>query len=241
MKQCPNPKAPLMFGYDDNRRLIRVIKLGCKQWDCPYCAEHRKNYYVRKCFYGVEQYKAEGFPEWYFGTITAHRNWRGFHASLKNHQANWRKFYKRMKRAAPDLRYYIMPEKHEDESVHVHLVSTCMTDSRWWKDHGAASGLGFINENERVYSSAKAAMYPSKYISKSMGVEDWPKRFRRVRFSIRWPEPPVPEPDGFEWAQPQSIEDMRTTIKSYERRGYMFFDDETGVLYHETRTKVRVK
>jgi len=240
MKQCPNPKAPVIFGYDENRKLISVQKLGCKQWDCPYCALHRKNYYTRKAFHGVEQYKADGFPDWYFGTITAHKNWRGFHASLKNHRANWRKFYWRMKRAAPDLRYFIAPEKHADESVHVHLVSTCMTESRWWKDHGAASGLGFINENELIEDTALVAYYASKYVGKSIGVTDWPKNFRRIRFNIHWPEPPDLKDDSFIWSQPQAADDLRVTVKSYERRGFMFLDDRTGELYYETNARRRI-
>jgi hypothetical protein len=149
----------------------------------------RKGWLVIKCYMGIETYKKDGTTDWFFGTLTMHRKWRGA-ASVTNFRKNWNKFYQRMKRATNGNMYYVLlPERHKDGSLHVHIISTCGKETRWWKDNGAKCGMGFKSENKPLLSTAKAAWYVTKYVGKAVGQPDWPADLRRVRFSVRWPKP----------------------------------------------------
>jgi hypothetical protein len=144
---------------------------------------------VVKAYLGIEAYKQAGTTNWFFGTLTMHRKWSGA-ASVTNFRKNWNKFYQRMKRATKGKLYYVLlPESHKDGSLHVHIISTCQTDTRWWKDNAARCGMGFKSENQPIVSTVKAAFYVSKYVGKSLGVSAWPANLRRIRFSLAWPKP----------------------------------------------------
>lgn len=189
MKHCPRKNTPTGIGVNPQNHTAVVHKMGCKSWACPYCSIKRKGWLVVKAYMGIEAYKQAGTTDWFFGTLTMHRKWRG-KASVTNFRKNWNKFYQRMKRATNGNLYYILlPEQHKDGSLHVHIISTCQKETRWWKDTGAACGYGFQNENEPLVSTVKAAFYVTKYIGKSLGVQEWPADLRRVRFSVRWPQP----------------------------------------------------
>src|SRR3990172_378353 len=198
MQHCQKKNTPTAIGVSADGRFATAVKLGCKMWDCPYCSTMRKFYLSRKAYFGIEHYKEGGVKNWYFGTLTMHENWRGW-ASIQNYQANWNKFYQRMKRANDGPLYYvILPEHHKDRSLHIHLISTCQNETRWWKDQGRACGFGYKNENEPLGESWRAVSYVLKYVGKSLGVAAWPKHFRRVRFSIHWP--PTPIDDAWSWS-----------------------------------------
>lgn len=224
MKHCPNKNTPTAIGVQAGMGLATAHKLGCKSWACPYCSTKRKGWLARKCYVGIEQYRAEG-SQFYFGTITMHENWRGW-ASVVNFQTNWNKFYQRMKRATDGKLYYcLLPEHHRDGSLHIHLLSTCQTKTRWWKDEGRACGFGYKNENEALEDSALAASYVTKYVSKSLGVVDWPQHFRRVRFSVRWPDPP--QNDDWTWsAWPRDM--AKHAIRKRVMQGYKIVNSQTG-------------
>jgi len=189
MKHCPRKNTPTGIGVNPANGTAIVHKMGCKSWACPYCSIKRKGFLVIKAYNGIESYKQAGTTDWFFGTLTMHRKWRG-KASVTNFQSNWNKFYQRMKRVTNGNLYYILlPEQHKDGSLHVHIISTCQAETRWWKDNGAKCGMGFKNENETLRSTAKACWYVTKYIGKSLNVATWPVNLRRVRFSVRWPKP----------------------------------------------------
>lgn len=146
-----------------------------------------------------------------------HENWRGW-ASIQNFQSNWNKFYQKMRRATDGPLYYcILPEHHRDNSLHIHLISTCEQDTRWFKDTGRGCGYGYKNENEPLGDTARAVQYVTKYVGKSLDVGDWPKNFRRIRFSVNWPEPPTD--DTYSWqAIPATV--ARFTVKARFEQGY---------------------
>lgn len=225
MLHCPKKNTPTAIGVSADGRFATATKLGCKMWDCPYCSTKRKGYLVVKTYNGIEHYKAEGYEHWFFGTLTMHRNWRGW-ASIENFQRNWNKFYQRMKRGTDGTLYYVLlPEQHRDGSLHVHLISTCPQETAWWKDNGAQCGMGFKNENKPLTSTAKAAWYVTKYVQKSLGRADWPVRFRRVRFSRFWPEP---ESDGgWQWYVVHSMA-AKSAISDERNKGRIIVNAYTG-------------
>lgn len=232
MKHCPKPNTPTGIGVNAATGQMIVHKFGCKMWNCPYCSEKRKNYLAHKCYFGIELYKSEGIKNWYFGTLTMHRNWRGW-ASIVNFQTNWNKFYQRMKRDTEGkLLYALLPEKHKDGSLHVHLISTCQCPTNWWKDKGAECGMGFQNENEYLDDSARAAFYVTKYVGKSIGITDWPPRFRRVRYSIRWPNPPKNE----DWTWTIAPAELaKHLVLRREEMGYELVNSVTGEIINADR------
>lgn len=224
MKHCPKAKTPTAIGVSENG-LVTAHKLGCKSWSCPYCSEKRKKYLALKTYEGIERYKLAGIENWYFGTLTMHRKWRGW-ASLENYYHNWNKFYQRMKRDTEGkLLYVLLPERHQDGSLHVHLISTCGLSTHWWHDAGSRSGLGFQNENEALGDASRAAYYVTKYVGKSLGVSDWPTRFRRVRYSIHWPEPEHER--EFSWIVPPADLSSYFFAKRLAE-GYRSFNLQTG-------------
>lgn len=224
MKHCPNGNTPTAIGVQAGSGLATAHKLGCKSWRCPYCSIKRKGWLARKCYVGIEHYQASG-SAFYFGTVTMHENWRGW-ASIVNFQTNWNKFYQRLKRSTDGPLYYcLLPEKHQDGTLHIHLISTCPQPSRWWKDEGRASGFGYINENEPLADAALGAMYVTKYVHKSLGEVDWPRNFRRVRFSIRWPVPP--RDDTWSWAA-YPADMARHGIRKQRAKGYKIVNAITG-------------
>lgn len=229
MKHCPNKNTPTAVGVSPENGLATAHKLGCKQWNCPYCSTKRKYFYARKCYLGIGHYQANGAPNWYFGTITMHENWRGW-ASIINYQQNWNKFYQRMRRATDGpLCYCLLPEHHKEGSLHVHIISTCQQETRWWKDEGRSCGFGYKNENVPLESTPGAVFYVTKYIGKSVGVASWPKNFRRVRFSVSWPEPP--HNDEWSWsAFPPDL--ARDYLFKRVQMGYQVINSQTGEITH---------
>jgi len=190
MKHCPKAKTPTAIGVNPETGELRCSKTGCGMWNCPYCSVIRKYFVARKCYLGIKHYQENGAPNWYFGTVTMHEKWRGF-ASIQNFKANWNKFYQKMRRVTDGPLYYcLLPEHHADSSMHVHILSNCPASTRWFKDMGRASGFGYKSENEALEDTSRAVSYVTKYVGKSLDVGQWPKDFRRIRFSIHWPEPP---------------------------------------------------
>lgn len=231
MKHCPNPGTPIMKGRDKSRGLVMVHKAGCKLWSCPYCSQKRKGYYAVKAWHGVEQYKTDGLPDWSFGTLTVHERWRGLDKSIPSFRENWNKFYTRLRRSTPDFKYALMPEQHADGTLHTHIISTCMLPTRWWKDQGRACGFGYMNENEPLGSSAYAAWYVTKYVGKTLEVGGWPRGFRRVRFNVRWPEPPPRNDGDWEWGTYLNPKDLRHSLQNDLRDGYRLVNAVSGVIH----------
>lgn len=225
MRHCPRKNTPTGIGVNAATGTAVVHKMGCKSWACPYCSIKRKGFLVVKAYMGIETYKAAGVVDWFFGTITVHRRWRG-PASVTNFKKNWGKFYQRMKRKTKGQLFYILlPEKHADGTLHVHIISTCQAETRWWKDNGAECGLGFINQNEPLVSTVKAAYYVTKYVGKAVGLSDWPADLRRVRFSIRWPKP---EPDNSIMWQCVPPELAKQAVRNRLSMGYKIVNAITG-------------
>lgn len=230
MLHCPKQNTPTGIGVAPHGGLVTASKLGCKMWNCPYCSIKRKQYLGRKAYFGVQTYKAQGIEDWYFGTVTMHENWRGW-ASVENFQRNWNKFYQRMKRETERLMYVLLPEKHKDGSLHIHLISTCGADTRWFKDNGRSCGFGFKNENTPLENTGKAAYYVTKYVGKSLGHQDWPLRFRRCRFSVGWPDPPTNSEFLWHVVLPTAA---AARIRTLRDLGYEVINTHTGDLSVES-------
>ena len=86
------------------------------------------------------------------------------------------------------MKYALLPEQHKDGRLHMHMLIGAAIKKRWLKDNAFASGAGFMADSEPLTSGKRGAYYVSKYVGKSLGVEQWPVKFRRIRTSQKWPE-----------------------------------------------------
>jgi len=120
---------------------------------------------------------------------------RGFHYSISKWPKCWAKLSTRIRRAYPGIRYVLLPEQHKDGTLHTHAIMSAEITNTWISKNAHSSGLGYMSQSKPMHNSAGAAAYVSKYLAKTLGVEDWPPRFRRIRTSQKWPEL-IGEDDG---------------------------------------------
>jgi hypothetical protein len=206
-RECENPKRPWLWANDSDSKRVLVVRPGCKLWACPACSQRNRRRWAVRVFKGVEAYECER-RQWWLATITMRggKIRRDFLRDVAIMRDGWAKLYLRMKRHTskagnPHLRYVLLPELAPDtERLHCHMIlndslTAVPQDSRdnpwrsdFLKDDAAACGLGYMNDIRPIDNAKLVAWYVSKYVGKSLGVNDWPKDFRRIRTSVGWPE-----------------------------------------------------
>lgn len=235
MTACENPKRPWLFGRDMNKKTVYVYRPPCGNWKCIHCAHQKRLQWVARVAYGLEIFTLQG-DTWQFVTLTSHRKLKTFNQTLYVWRKAWPRLYARMKRRADTIRYVLIPEKHDDERLHAHMIVNRDFGTRFYKDGSAAVGLGYIAENEPCDDPVKGALYCSKYVSKGIGVEVWPKYLRRVQTSQNWPEE---EFDTKIWADDVQFE--KTTRRQAES-SYNLYTHSAGytvVLLGTTEDELR--
>jgi len=134
-------------------------------------------------------------------------------------------------------------EQHQDNRLHVHMISTSMLNTRWWKDNAPRCGFGYIVEEENVRSEVAVAKYALKHLAgdltagadisrevstraraemtKQLRVHRWPKNWRRVTTSRGWP--PLPEWEnapGWEWVVLFTEDELHDEVYAALAEGY---------------------
>lgn len=167
--------------------VVLVHALRCKQWKCRSCAELNKDRWMDRIERHVKATMEQG-TVWFFVTVTSSAKARGFTKSIWVWRHAWPKLYARMKRKAGKFEYCLLPERHRDGTLHVHMLTTADMKVRWYKDNAPSCGLGYQNDVTRVTTAGQAARYVTKYIGKTLHDANWPSKFRRVRVSRGWPK-----------------------------------------------------
>jgi len=205
--ECQNPKRPYLWANDFDSKRVLIVRPNCKLWNCPACAQRNRRRWAVRVFKGIEAYQIER-RKWWLATITMRggKIRRDFLRDVAIWRDGWEKLYLRMKRHTskagnPHLRYVLLPELAPDtERLHVHMIlndSLTAVPSKskknpwrsdFLKDDAAACGLGYMNDIKPIDEAKYVAWYVSKYVGKSLGINDWPPNFRRIRTSIGWPE-----------------------------------------------------
>jgi hypothetical protein len=206
-------------GYNAQTLQAVLFRPRCKLWSCPYCAQVNTNLWAVRAYFGAQAY-AEGGITISFLTLTSHEKLTPQQAMWVFPRA-WKKLSQRARRAADQFSYLMVPEKTKKGVIHVHAIETSCLGTEWWSDNARASGMGYKSDESEVRTSQGSAAYVVKYLSKSLVVEDWPARFRRIRTSRDWP--PLPElvsPVGWEFASIPLSEPLDQVYKRYEARGY---------------------
>lgn len=209
---CVAPRRIYLLGVNLNAGKAVLFKPRCKSWSCPACAEINKRLWTVRVYHGAETLGESGIPI-NFLTITSHGKLDAA-ASIRVFPHAWSLLQHRARYATGGFDYVLIPERHKDGRLHVHALETAGLGKRWWKDNAAACGLGYMADETVARSAAGAAYYATKYLSKNLEYTGWPKGFRRVRTSRKWPKlPDMPEIPGWEWRKLKNDEDLAGTIE----------------------------
>lgn len=202
---CTKTNRPYMVAYDSASGRAFVFRPDCKCWNCQPCANRQRDRWGARTFVGLEYYMAAGL-DFRFVTLTSHERLITLSQTLQVWPKAWNKLQNKVRRAFSPWIYILVPERHRDGRLHVHMISSANYGSRWWKDNARASGLGYMAEEaefkDKEANPARASAYCLKYLDKSMGVLQWPRSFRRIRTSQQFPELPTPDGnpyDALEW------------------------------------------
>jgi len=216
---CSTPNRPFLRGVNHEEKRAIFFQPRCKLWSCPACAEINKSLWAVRAYSGAAQLAEQGI-DISFLTLTSHEKLSAA-ASLAVWPDAWKKLRQRAYRASGGFQYLLIPEQHKDGRLHVHAIETAGLGKRWWKDNGRACGLGFMADEGIARTAGGAANYVVKYLSKSLAYTAWPKGFRRVRPSQKWPKmPELPELEGWYFEVLSPAENLSIAFDDMERAGY---------------------
>lgn len=203
---CPNAKDIIIMGTNPIERKAVFFNPACKQWDCPYCGELNKQYWVYQAQRGTQILLSEG-NMLQFVTLTG----RGYFtptSSIVYFRQNWPKLRKRIQYLTDKwsdvtqttFAYFLIPERHKSGNLHAHMLVTTFIDrDRWYKDNAHETGFGYQAKVKTIEDSSSAVSYVTKYIGKDFGGMSWPKGFMRVRHSQNWPMAEEKPLELWEW------------------------------------------
>lgn len=234
---CQNPKAPILFGEDIERKRVVVIRTACKLWSCEHCSAKKSKYWIAKVVNGCNRIGGK----WYFSTLTARGDRRTANASLSDLRKGFFKIRKRIIRKFGKFEYVRIFEKHKNGVFHLHLIMNAPIPTKlipaknnkkehyyckYLKDVSVACGLGFQADYQPLQSVAGAAYYVAKYLTKSIGDNSggWPKSVHRIRTSNDWPAlPDLTDENDIEWEYMQDHNHLWQRAHIARDKGYRLY------------------
>ena len=215
------------FAYEAARKIWNVVQGNCHHWDCPKCGLGRaKQEYgriiegcrniskVAPIFFITVTCKGRGL-----GVKDAEENY------LKWTNRFLDACRQRCKRAGGEWCYVQVTERQKRKHPHSHILTTfdvgdiCsgiiqkwtteangsrqserkeVLRSRWLAKAVKSAGLGEQYDISRVATVEGASRYVAKYLFKdSIFTADWPKRWKRVRYSQSFPKLPERKTEAF--------------------------------------------
>lgn len=182
---CKNSAVTLVGKHKTKKKII-LCTADCDRWRCEECADKMLRLHQLRIIEGCG-HTLKGM--WTFLTLTANRHTRGFEASLENLKQGWTKLTERLRRKNGTKHYILIHEKHEDGSLHIHMLYNAWITKKWLKNNCSACGMGFIADVQKLRDPKSAGKYVTKYLTKAIGQgEEFPKRFKRVRYSNGFPK-----------------------------------------------------
>jgi hypothetical protein len=164
-----------------------------------------------------------------FVTLTSHEKLRTFDSSYNVWQKAWPVLYSAIQRRRKGFQFMIIPEQHEDGTLHFHCLWNAGKNQRWLKDNARARGLGYMVDVQAVSEPISAVRYVTKYVGKSLG--DWvPARFRRVRTSQDWPDIPDPHTmlSNLKWEYLREFSAVAAVMRECQIKRFSLIDIATG-------------
>lgn len=187
ISKCSTYSRPILVGVVPDQPVRYLYQPNCKMWSCPYCGRKNALIWAAKIRDGIEYYQQSGFKDWSMITFTMSRYTRGFENSLSKWPSRWAKVSTRIRRKVPGVRYVLIPEQHEDGTLHTHSLFSGKISNTWISQNCHECGLGYKSKSKPMFSVYGASKYVTKYLTKSLTAIAWPKQLRRIRTSQKWP------------------------------------------------------
>lgn len=214
-KRCVND-APIVFVMDTSGN-CQVKQSCCNSWNCPRCGEIRAKHEYARIINGATVLTEIGL-QLFFLTLTC----RGKDMPLsvaENEYYTWtnkllNNCRNRSKRQNMPFHYVQVTERQKRLHPHSHLISTFCPDdaiettktmpdgttrkilvSQWFIKRNVSSGLGSQCEITAIREPQGASRYVAKYLFKTAVKETWPPKWKRVRYSRKWPQLSVEKPE----------------------------------------------
>jgi len=182
-----------------------LIQGCCNHWDCARCGivrakqeywkivngaqalshwQHELFFLTITCRGGelTKSESEEGYLEWTDRLNTSMRN----HASSKNIYWSYVAVTERQKRGMPHSHY--ITTFCPIDGINVTLGTNITIRSEWLQNAIIRSGLGHIYDLNKIRSAAAVSRYVAKYLFKESLHTEWPKGWKRVRYSNSWPK-----------------------------------------------------
>lgn len=182
---CKNSNVTLVGKHKTQKRII-LCSTDCESWRCEECADKMLRLHQLRI---IEGCGVTIGGQWTFVTLTAHESWRGFDASLVNLKQGWTKLTERLRRKNGTKHYVLIHERHTDGTLHIHMLYNAKVTKTWLKKNCRQCGMGFMADIQVLRDPKSAGKYVTKYLTKAISQgDDFPLRFKRVRYSNKFPK-----------------------------------------------------
>jgi hypothetical protein len=208
-EKCEN-NAPFIF-FIDNTGRPRIVQGCCNNWLCGRCGQIRARAEYGRIVNGAKELIEQGH-DLFFWTLTCRGRDMPLETAMKEYY-RWTSLlldaaYRKAKRSGSHWSYAQIVERQKRQHPHSHILTTyCPPDaietavtkndktftvmaSEWFAQQNERAGLGSQHVIRPVYNPVGAAVYLSKYFFKDSMSTEWPKNWRRVRYSRSWPKLP---------------------------------------------------
>lgn len=234
---CPN-RAPYIFFVDATNR-ARIVQGCCNSWTCSRCGHIRACTEYGRIVAGAKRLSEEGHSL-YFLTLTCRGRDMALDEAEKGYMQWCNRLLTNARKCAKrdgwEWFYACVTERQERGHPHSHImVSFCPSDavsysegallpngavgkhqglfSEWLVSACVSAGLGPMCDLSEIRSVVGVAIYAAKYFFKDAMSTEWPKGWRRVRYSRSWPKlPKYPSPLAFplvrleDWKRVQDLD-----------------------------------
>ena len=215
---CINSKRMVLGKHQSEPRWV-VADTDCGSYSCDECADKIVRLHQLRI---IEFFSKQTTAT--FITITAHPKARGYTRSKDNLDKGMRKLFDRMRRKFGTQHYVLIHETHKDGvSLHVHMLYAGVITQKWIREHAVACGMGRQCKAVRLRDPRASGFYVSKYLSKSLAEATFPKRFKRVRYSVGFPEFVFEEkPKEYNWSAIHKLQSELSAIRYFASKEQVF-------------------
>lgn len=208
-----NHGAPYIC-WQDNLGEWHISQGCCNHWECPRCGQIRARKEFARMINGAIELTEKGHTL-YFITLTCRGRELTLHEAEKEYLKWCNRLLTtcraRAKRQKTFWAYACVTERQKRGHPHSHLLSTFSPDdaritiedellgngarakkytlySAWLVQKCVSAGLGRMCSISEVLNPHGASAYLAKYFFKDALHMNWPKGWRRVRYSRSWPK-----------------------------------------------------
>lgn len=181
----------------------------CNHWECPRCGLTRAREEYRRVVWGAEVLADD--HKLYFWTLTCRGKELSLEDAEKNYYAWTNTLLTNARTVAKRKNLYwayvqVTERQHKTRAhPHSHIITTFLPPdavatsdstgkpayiSHWFQRANESAGLGVQHRISPVASAAAVSRYVAKYLFKDTMRDEWPPKWKRIRYSQNWPHPP---------------------------------------------------